>query len=324
MKSSFQRPTAICAPCGLILALIIGVARMTEAQTLWTGPMTNFTQSATSEVDVLIPGAVSLQRDVTQWLFNPAGGDGGPALNTPTDTEWAFGLLANYDALGYQTFWSLRDGDLSAVLVGNPMVVHLINEDVYLALTFSAWPQHGNSNGFFSYTRSTPAVAPAPSVTITNPANNSVFAAPASVRIAANATVSSGSVTNVAFFSNGSLLGAVGSPSSGVTVGSLGAGAYALTAVATAAGISATSSVVNITIVAPIAITLSSQRITNSQFAFSYAVNPGLSYVVQSSSNLVNWVSLVTNIPGSSPVRFRGGFSPNGAQYYRVGRLPNP
>jgi hypothetical protein len=271
---------------------------------------------------VLIPGAVSLSRNYSQWLFNPAAGDQGPGPDTPTDTEWAFGSLANYAALQYQTFASYRNGDLSAVLIGNPMVVHLINEDIYLSLTFSAWPEQG---GFFAYTRSTPvAGGPSPTVTITSPTNGSIFAAPANVSIGASATVAGGSVTNVAFFANTTSLGAAQSAPFRITAGNLAAGAYALTAVATASGSSATSAVVNITVVSPISITLSSPKISGSQFAFDYAANPGLSYVVQKSSNLMNWVSVVTNVDASNSVHFTDGFTPRGAQYYRVGRLPNP
>ncbi len=126
------------------------------AATLWTGPATNFTQSASSLTDELIPGAVSLTRAYSQWLYNPDAGDQGPGTDTPTDTEWAFGTLDNYQGLSYAPFATYRNGDLSGALVGNPMVVHLINEDVYLSLTFSQWPQHG---GFFAYTRSTPGAA---------------------------------------------------------------------------------------------------------------------------------------------------------------------
>ena len=321
MRLSFQFLPAPRELLWLVLLLVLGAAQRTPAATLWTGPDTNFTQSASNLIDVLVPGAVSLDRAYSQWLFNPAAGDLGPATGTPTDTEWAFGLLTNYDSLTYQTFDSFRNGDLSSELVGNPMVVHLINEDIYLSLTFSAWPQHG---GFFAYTRSTPAVGSAPAVTITNPIEGSVFAAPANVTIGAATTVANGTVTNVTFFADSNLLETVQSAPFVITTGSLTAGSYALTAVATAAGISVTSPVVNITVVSPIGVALSSPNITSNQFTFDYAGNAGLSYVVQNSSNLVNWLSVVTNVPASNSVHFTDTFTPNSARYYRVVRLANP
>jgi hypothetical protein len=322
VKFSFRFSQVPGSLLGLLLPLSLGIAQNTSAVTLWTGPTTNFTQSASNLTDQLVPGAVSLTRAFSQWLFNPDAGDQGPGPGTPTDTEWAFGALANYAALSYQTFDSLRDGDLSSLLVGNPMVVHLTNENIYLSLTFSAWPQHG---GYFAYTRSTPAaVGPLPIVTITNPAEGAVFAAPANVKIEATATVPSGSVTNVSFFANGSSLGTAAVAPFGITTGSLAASPYALTAVATAGGVSATSSVINITVVSPVPITLSPPAMTPGQFSFDYSANPGLSYVVQNSSNLLNWLTLVTNVPTSNSVHFTDSLTPAATRYYRVGRMPNP
>jgi hypothetical protein len=304
----------------ILLGLALGAGGQAQADTLWTGPEVDFTQSSTNLTDVLIPGAVSLTRDYSQWLFNPAAGDTGPGAGTPTDTEWAFGTIDNYLALDYQTFDSYRDGDLADLLVGNPMVVHLINEDIYLSLTFSAWPQHG---GFFAYTRST-AGAVAPTVTMTNPASGAVFAAPARVQLGAAAAVAGGAVTNVAFYSNGNSVGAVPAAPFVITVGGLAAGAYALTAVATAGGISATSAAVDISVVSPVGIRLTSPSLTNGVFAFDYAANPGLGYVIQRSSNLVNWEALATNVAAGSLVGFTDSFVAGGFRYYRVGRLANP
>jgi len=314
MKSRFEFSHASGALLGIALPLICSFAPLTHAATLWIGPDIDFIQSPTNLTDELIPGAVSLTRGYSQWLYNPDAGDQGPGAGTPTDTAWAFGTLDNYDAYYYQTFDSLRNGDLSDLLVGNPMVVHLTNEDIYVSLTFSAWPQHG---GFIAYTRSTPAV------TITNPANGMVFAAPAKVKIGAVAAVAGGTVTNVQFFANLVSLGSMRTAPFGVTT-NLAAGQYALTAVETAGGISVTSLVENISVVVPVAVALSSPRISGSQFAFDYTANPGLQYVVQNSSNLVNWLPLVTNVPTDNPVHFTNSFPSNGTQFYRVGLMPNP
>ena len=66
--------------------------------------------------------------------------------------------------------------------------------------------------------------------------------------ISASASVSSGTVTNVAFFAGATKLGAAQVAPFSFTATGLAAGNYALTAVATAAGVSATSTVVNITV----------------------------------------------------------------------------
>jgi hypothetical protein len=89
---------------------------------------------------------------------------------------------------------------------------------------------------------------PTPTVTITNPVNGVVFAAPANVNIAADAEVSSGTVNSVQFFANGASLGTVLTYPFSLTASNLTVGAYSLTAVVTAAGISATSSVVSVSV----------------------------------------------------------------------------
>jgi hypothetical protein len=48
-----------------------------------------------------------------------------------------------------------------------------------------------------------------------------------------------------------------------------------------------------------------------------------VAYVIQSSTNLVDWVSLSTNIASGSTVPFTNAVNPNGSRFYRVGRLPN-
>jgi glucose/arabinose dehydrogenase/plastocyanin len=88
----------------------------------------------------------------------------------------------------------------------------------------------------------------APTVSITAPTNGATFVAPAIIPIAADATGSSGSVTNVAFFDGATLLGQTNNTPYTVTA-NLAIGGHALTAVATdSLGLSATSSVVNVTV----------------------------------------------------------------------------
>jgi hypothetical protein len=168
------------------------------------------------------------------------------------------------------------------------------------------------------------SVVPPPSVSVTNPAGGAVFAAPANVHIGASATVVMGSVTNVSFFSGSTLLGSATVSPFAVTANGLAANSYALTAVATAAGLSTTSAVVNISVVNPVSVSNSVPILANNQFTFSYNANPGLTYIVQKSSNLVNWVSLSTNVASASPVQVSDSFVPANSLYYRVGLAPNP
>jgi hypothetical protein len=163
-----------------------------------------------------------------------------------------------------------------------------------------------------------------PTVTIISPPGGAVFAASADVFIAANATETNGTVGNVQFFTNGVSLGTVLTPPFGITASNLAAGAYALTAVATASGISSTSLVVYVSVVNPIPVNLSGATINSGQFTFSYTADAGLAYVIESSSNLVDWASLATNVASGSPAPFSDSLNSTGAKFYRVGLLPGP
>jgi plastocyanin len=164
-----------------------------------------------------------------------------------------------------------------------------------------------------------------PSVTITNPANGAVLAAPANVTIQASVSDADGSVTNVQFFANGNLLGADTANPFSIVASNLAAGSYALAAVATDdSGLTRTSAVVNVSGVTPVVIALSGPMITNGQFQFTYTANAGLSYVVQNSSNLASWVPVRTNTALNSNEEFGEAFGVQSLRFYRVERLPNP
>jgi len=65
----------------------------------------------------------------------------------------------NYAALGFLP-WEQWNGKNPPSSVGQPAVVHLISENIYLSLTFNSW---GGVGGAYSYTRSTPSSVPEPS-----------------------------------------------------------------------------------------------------------------------------------------------------------------
>jgi len=238
---------------GAILAGLLIAAASVHAGTVWNGPTIAFTHSAaTGDLsDQWTPGVIITRATTGDGLYNSATEGGATGGVSPADTKWAIGTLANTN-LAYGAC-PLESGERPPNDVNKTYVVHLINEDIYLQLTLTAWGgQGGNGDKSFSYTRSTPAVvAPTPTVTLTNPASGAVFAAPATVILGASATVSSGTVTNVQFFTNSVLLGSSLTAPFTFTANNLAAGAYALKAVATAAGISATSAVVNITLDVP-------------------------------------------------------------------------
>ncbi|MGD0615399.1 MAG: Ig-like domain-containing protein [Verrucomicrobiota bacterium] len=138
-----------------------------------------------------------------------------------------------------------------------------------------------------------------PSVSITNPTDGTRFAAPANIALTASATQVGGTITNVQFFSGASLSGSVSSSPYNFAVNNASAGNYAFTAVAmNNLGAAATSAVVNV-FVETNAI-LSSPLFVNGQFQLTVNGIAGQTYATESSSNLVNWSAISTNLAPSN------------------------
>jgi hypothetical protein len=144
------------------------------------------------------------------------------------------------------------------------------------------------------------------------------------VTISADASVSQGTVTNVSFFNGPALLRAVDTAPFSFTATGLQPGAYSFSAVATAAGISSTSAVVSVTVIAATSIQLTSPAVTNGLVSFSYSSDPGQSYVVAGSFDLLSWLPLATNLASGNSVQFSEDVGTNLFKFYRVGRLAGP
>jgi len=171
---------------------------------------------------------------------------------------------------------------------------------------------------------SSPAVPP--DVTITNPASGTVLSAPASLNLAASASVASGSITSVQFFQGTTSLGSLAAPPFSLAVNNLPAAAYTFSAVATAnSGLTATNSIsVNVIDASPL-ILAAPVVSTPGHFGFSYSSDVGLTYVVQVSSNLASgWTSIDTNTATTNPTVFVDPNASSASSFYRVLRLPNP
>jgi hypothetical protein len=134
-----------------------------------------------------------------------------------------------------------------------------------------------NNNPFTLALNGTGVLVP-PTVSLTSPANGTSFAAPAMLALSATPADIDGTVTNVAFYQGTTLLGNATSAPFTFTTANIFAGSYALTAVATDNnGLSNTSSVVNVTVTAPVlAVQQSGSTLANGGSAAAFgAVNIG-------------------------------------------------
>jgi hypothetical protein len=315
----------------LFLLAVLAAPVATEAATVWTGPTLSFINHSVSDVDQITPN-VWLTRGGVQGIYNAKTESLFTHNFSPADTEWANGTTANYASLSYTDWNTWADGVNPGPpsTVGVNAVMHLISEDIYLDITFTSWPNGHSGNTGFSYNRSTPAVANnPPSVTITNPADGAVFAAPANITIQASASDpdTGDSVTNVQFLVGSTVLTNEATDPFIAVTNNLPAGNYTLSAIASDDSGATSTNSLNISVIKPVPVVISSpSRPSSTNFQFSYTADVGLGYIVQWSTNLLStdWITLVTNTAAASLVNFSDTNATASPGFYRVGRLPNP
>ena len=132
--------------------------RYINAQTTWTGPVTTFTKAnfadwTLKENQDSIAGNVKITRADTAGIFNIASEEKYTKKSSPADTEWAFGTTAEIGSLAFQN-WQDAVSSNPPDMVDKDMVLHLISDDIYIDIKFTAWTK-GRDGGGFSYERST-------------------------------------------------------------------------------------------------------------------------------------------------------------------------
>lgn len=140
-----------------------------HADIVWDGPLISYDQPTpvpmqASNQDRITPD-VWLTRTNSKGLFN-AFYETSAGTFSPTNTEWAFGSITNYSSLAYTNWLALLNGASPTTLVGQPMVLHLTPDDIYLSIQFTFWASGGS--GGFAYERSTPVINHSPATASNN------------------------------------------------------------------------------------------------------------------------------------------------------------
>ena len=127
--------------------------------TVWSGQKIVFTKE-----DGVDPTQAANQDKITDNVIITRDNDGGQIYNvaveamsiketSPAGTEWAEGTTANLSSLNFGFF---RDLGQPKQNEGKDLVLHLIEDDIYIDIKFISWSGGNNSNlGGFSYERST-------------------------------------------------------------------------------------------------------------------------------------------------------------------------
>ncbi|MEL6535884.1 MAG: cadherin repeat domain-containing protein [Bacteroidota bacterium] len=138
-------------------SVTVTVTEVAPTFNIWTGPTMTFTKA--EEAD---PTLEANQDRLTNSVWITRGNDGGQIYNavtesvadkddSPADTEWAFGNTAEIATLTFGTFRGALGKPKD--IVGRDLVLHLISDDVYIDVKFTAWS--ASKKGGFTYERST-------------------------------------------------------------------------------------------------------------------------------------------------------------------------
>ncbi len=133
-----------------------GTPNEISSSTIWNGSLKSFTKTDGSD-----PNEVNNQDRLTAKVWITRGNNGGQIYNaaqedksdkykSPIGTEWAVGNINDLDKL---IFYDFRIAIQPKNIVGKNLVLHLIEEDIYLSVKFKSWSQ--GKKGGFSYERTT-------------------------------------------------------------------------------------------------------------------------------------------------------------------------
>ena len=129
------------------------------ALTLWEGANMTITKpngadSTLEENQDRITENVWLTRGNQGVLYNAVNEEAANNNSSPAGTEWAQGTFADIASLNFTNFLSACPGNKPPNVVGIPLVLHLIEDDIYIEITITSWAR--GKLGGFTYQRTTP------------------------------------------------------------------------------------------------------------------------------------------------------------------------
>ena len=132
----------------LILAFIISCSKEknttndTSSSNIWNGPVKFFekkdktNQLEKNNQDSITENVIITRSNSGGQIFNIAKENEADKYKSPIGTEWAVGNLNQIDSLVFKDF---RLAVKPQYVVGKKLVLHLIEEDIYLSVEFKSW-----------------------------------------------------------------------------------------------------------------------------------------------------------------------------------------
>jgi len=190
--------------------------------------------------------------------------------------------------------------------------------DVFAGLAVTAHNNGALNTSVFADVSGTFAPNQPPIVNLDFPTNNTTFIQPNAITLTAAASDPDGTVSKVEFLSGTNLLGTVTNAPYNLTWLGVALTNYTLTARATDnLGATATSSAANV-LVLPLNLTVVSGEQTNGQFRLWFQAQDNQSYLVETSTDLTNWVPALTNTAVNGRFDFLDVNATDSQRFYRV------
>lgn len=268
---------------------------------------------------LLLVSAVSARGDATFYWDSDYGFDNGSGQSTAVISPGESVTWINYDLYGFDVQITIAGG-----MSFNLANLHGAKVTFPTFTPPGVYPFSGDSAVSTDY--GSVVVDVPPTVAITVPTNDAVFAGPATFAImATSVTAIPGDASDVQFFLGTSdstnLIEDVASSPFTTGITNLDAGSYTLIAVATDGyGMMATNTI-TVTVTGG-AINLNTPRFVAGQFLFDLTgLVAGKTNIVQVSTNLVTWTPFATNIATSAGMTVTN--TPGAAgQFFRLMQLP--
>lgn len=123
---------------------------------IWDGPNLIFTLDdgadfrETASQDMITPNVILTRNIEGGQIFNVVLEDVASRMTSPAGTEWAVGRVANLDSITFAPFRTTVGSPQQ--VVGQELVLHLIEDDIFLNIQFTSW---SSGNNGFQYVRAT-------------------------------------------------------------------------------------------------------------------------------------------------------------------------
>jgi beta-galactosidase len=226
----------------------------------------------------------------------------------------------------FRAYWSPDGVSWNQIGVTN---ISMAGTGAYIGLAVCAHNNSALNTSVFDNVSASFLTNIPPVVSWITPANNQAIYQANVIPLTASASDPDGSISLVSFFNGQTLLGSASTGNSGqftLPWSNAPAGNYSLSALATdnSGATNTIPKTIAVAVIPPPSIVLQLTNGSYAPFSFSSTVQTGQTYVIEASSNLMDWHPVSTNQPANGLLQFTDTNSASSALFYRIKIPPSP